>query len=120
MKKHSSIFYQIIAISLIVVVGIHSFNSFFNTHRHRLADGTIIVHAHPYDQKSDADPFKKHTHTGTELVFLANLSNFLPALPFIFLGIIASQWEILVVLYLVIFDQFQFSLLSLRGPPEII
>jgi hypothetical protein len=67
---------KIAAISLIVIVGIHSLNSLVYTHRHQLADGTIITHAHPFDKSSDTDPFKSHYHSTVELVFLANLTFF--------------------------------------------
>lgn len=71
---------KFIAISLIVIVGIHSLNSLFYTHRHKLADGTIITHAHPFSKSSDTTPFKSHEHSSDELTFLASLIYFIPSL----------------------------------------
>ncbi len=54
------------------------YNNAFFTHTHKLPDGTIIQHAHPY--KSDADsssPFKNHHHTSFEFLVLNNLGVFI-------------------------------------------
>jgi hypothetical protein len=119
MKKLSDISYQLIAISLIVVVGLHSFNSFFNTHSHKLADGTIITHAHPYDHSSDSSPFKTHQHTATELVFLANLIHFLPAMVFFVVGLIIVYRERVRQFLQILSHQYAVGIPSLRGPPAL-
>ncbi len=41
-------------------------------HTHRLNDGTIIEHAHPYNKSTDSKPYKSHHHTKAELLFFQN------------------------------------------------
>jgi hypothetical protein len=117
MKPMRDISIKLIAITLIVVVGIHSLNSYFYTHRHLLDDGTIITHAHPFNKSTDANPFKTHTHTTEELTFLATLIYFLPAVTLSVLGVCLIKSTG----YLSHFKQpiCQYSLLapSLRAPP---
>lgn len=38
-------------------------------HAHQIANGQIIIHAHPYDKSSDKTPFKSHHHSGAGYVF---------------------------------------------------
>ena len=45
-------------------------------HTHKLNDGTIIEHAHPFDKSTDSEPYKSHNHTKTELLFFQNLELF--------------------------------------------
>jgi len=42
-------------------------------HVHKLEDGTIIVHAHPYDKSNDSKPYKSHHHSNAEFLFFQNL-----------------------------------------------
>jgi len=46
------------------------------THTHKLSDGTLIEHAHPFDKSNDPGPYKSHHHTNTELLFFQNLEIF--------------------------------------------
>lgn len=117
MRKHNYISYRLIAISLIVVMGIHSFNSFFNTHSHRLEDGTIVVHAHPYERSSDSSPFENHHHTATELVFLASLIHFIPTIVFILVGFVQIYSKELLKGHQRLLSQHSISIPTLRGPP---
>ena len=43
------------------------------SHAHRLNDGTVVKHSHPYDKSNDSEPYKSHHHTNTELLFFQNL-----------------------------------------------
>ncbi|MBD2700931.1 hypothetical protein IC229_09800 [Spirosoma sp. BT702] len=43
-------------------------------HAHRLADGTIICHAHPY-KSSPGTQFPKHAHSRDELIWLDGFTN---------------------------------------------
>ncbi len=47
-------------------------------HSHRLADGTIICHAHPY-KSSPGTQFPNHAHTRDELIWLDVFANALYA-----------------------------------------
>lgn len=42
-------------------------------HVHKLADGTIIIHAHPYNKSNDTKPYKSHHHSDIELLFFQNM-----------------------------------------------
>ena len=42
-------------------------------HTHKLSDGTVIEHAHPYNKSSDSEPYKSHHHSKAELLFFQNL-----------------------------------------------
>lgn len=72
-KKFSNITTQLIAISLIVVVGLLIANKGIYFHSHMLADGRIVSHAHPYNKTDDSTPFKQHQHTNSEFLILSQL-----------------------------------------------
>ncbi len=42
-------------------------------HVHKLSDGTIVEHAHPYDFSNDSEPYKSHHHSNAEFLFFQNL-----------------------------------------------
>ncbi|NDU97955.1 hypothetical protein [Spirosoma terrae] len=48
-------------------------------HAHRLSDGTIICHAHPY--KSSGSQFPQHAHSRDELIWLDGIANAIYANP---------------------------------------
>jgi len=116
-RKYHHITSKLIAISLIVVVGIHSLNSFFNTHSHQLADGTIVTHAHPYERGTGSSPFESHHHTATELVFLASLLHFIPTIAVFVVGRILFIWADIIQSYQLRVSQNSLGIPSLRGPP---
>ena len=41
-------------------------------HVHKASDGTLIVHAHPFNKSSDTAPIKKHNHNLLEYVLLSH------------------------------------------------
>ncbi len=41
-------------------------------HVHEANDGTLIVHAHPFNKSADNDPIKKHHHNLLEYVLLSH------------------------------------------------
>lgn len=49
-------------------------------HAHRLADGTVICHAHPY-KSSPGTQFPNHAHSRDELIWLDAFANALYANP---------------------------------------
>lgn len=62
---------KIIPVLLVPVVMLWFFNSVNYRHYHKLPDGSVITHAHPYSKKpSDPKPFKTHNHTSAELFLL--------------------------------------------------
>jgi len=68
---------------LIISMGMLVVNKALFFHEHRLADGTIVTHAHPYDKSSDPEPYKAHHHSKTELFSFCQMDNLF------FLGIVA-------------------------------
>lgn len=44
------------------------------THTHKLQDGTLIEHAHPFDKAGDTSPHKSHHHTASALLFFQHLT----------------------------------------------
>lgn len=58
---------------MIGVMGMLIVNKAFFLHVHKLNDGTIVAHSHPYDKSNDSKPYKSHHHTNAELLFFQNL-----------------------------------------------
>jgi len=58
------------------------FNQAFNGHYHKLSNGEIIYHAHPYQhQNNNKSPFENHRHSKPKYIILALLSS-----PFVLFG----------------------------------
>jgi len=56
---------KVIAILLFGLMCLMILDKAFFLHTHKLSDGTIIVHAHPYNKSADSKPFKTHHHSDT-------------------------------------------------------
>jgi len=67
-----------IAFLMIGAMGLFIINKLVFSHLHKLEDGTVIEHAHPYDRSSDSGPYKSHHHTKSELLFFQNLGIIFP------------------------------------------
>lgn len=48
---------------LLVVFAYQVVNKALFIHSHKLEDGTIVIHAHPFPEPEDAGPVTNHTHT---------------------------------------------------------
>lgn len=46
------------------------------THTHKIKDGTLVEHAHPYNKAADGSPLNSHHHSESGLLFLQNLGLF--------------------------------------------
>ncbi|MCD6178561.1 MAG: hypothetical protein J7K39_01535 [Bacteroidales bacterium] len=64
---------KIIIYFMIVIMGMLIENTAVFLHVHKLDDGTIIQHAHPYNKTNDSGPYKSHHHTNTAFLFFQNL-----------------------------------------------
>jgi len=64
---------KLIAGLLIFSVGLLIVNNVVFLHSHKLSNGKIIVHAHPYNKSQDSAPFKKHNHTSKELFHISHI-----------------------------------------------
>lgn len=72
-KSVKNIAIKFIAILMIGSIGMLVSNKSIFMHTHKLADGTIITHSHPYNKSNDSKPFKSHHHTNAEFFFFQNL-----------------------------------------------
>ncbi len=68
-----NIFTKAVDLLIVALMVMLTINQCVFIHTHKLADGTIIVHAHPFNKKADSSPIKHHHHSGTELMVLQNL-----------------------------------------------
>jgi len=72
---------------LIVAFAILIMNNALFIHSHKLPDGSIISHAHPFNKIKDQIPFKKHTHSSAEYIFIQHLEFLFLSLGILFLFI---------------------------------
>jgi len=77
---------QRIAWLLLGLLTLMQINSVIFRHAHRLSNGQIITHAHPYNLLGNSCPLSANPHTTHELLLLDALSNpaFLPAFVLLF------------------------------------
>ncbi|MBS3769747.1 MAG: hypothetical protein V5A47_12740 [Bacteroidales bacterium] len=68
---------NIISVLLIAVIAGITINSTINAHYHKLPDGEVIHHSHPYkEDTSDPDsPFQKHHHSPSEYFLFHQITN---------------------------------------------
>lgn len=83
--RHTS--QKLIIYLLVVLMGMFIANKVFFLHMHKLKDGTIVEHAHPFSKSDDSSPFKKHQHSEAELLFFQNLEILFPI---VFLAIVLT------------------------------
>jgi len=89
-------------------------------HSHRMPDGRIVSHVHPYAEFGSKCNFPNHHHTQSELNWLDCISNipfdsFLPELTFFIPALCATI--LLVYQYLEHETSARSLILFLRGPP---
>jgi len=76
MRNQKSLRFSIFVL-MIFVLGLF-YNQAANWHFHVLENGTMIEHAHPFEDDSRSQtPFQNHNHTAMEYNFLAQFSNLL-------------------------------------------
>ena len=90
MLKIKKIPTKIIAVFLILIVGIFALNEYFYIHKHINKDGSVVIHAHPYNKSQEPGQNKSHNHSAGDLVFLASMEFFLPADIAIYTALITS------------------------------
>ena len=61
------------ACMLVLVFIFQIFNTAFYTHSHKLSNGEIITHAHPYDKGNEKQPFKPYHHSGNAITILQSI-----------------------------------------------
>ena len=58
---------------MIGLFGVLITNKAIFMHVHKLEDGSIVVHAHPYNESDNKTPYKTHHHSKTELLLIQSL-----------------------------------------------
>lgn len=92
-------------------------------HAHRLADGTVVSHAHPYVPiDTGDDPYQPNHHTQQEIIWLDALShalydNWHPALFVLLLPLIVRSLQTLPFSRESVFWPATLPIFRLRGPP---
>jgi hypothetical protein len=66
---------KIVALSsiLIIITLAQVFNTALYSHSHKLDNGKIIVHAHPYNKEKESLPLKSHRHSNLEILILQSI-----------------------------------------------
>jgi Na+/H+ antiporter NhaC len=70
---------------MLAIMGLMITNQALFLHLHKMPDGKVIVHAHPYNKSDDTKPFKSHWHSNAELMFFQHLE-----LLFLFILLVAG------------------------------
>ncbi|MBN2635460.1 MAG: hypothetical protein JXR61_04260 [Prolixibacteraceae bacterium] len=76
-NKYKGLLKAILGIS---IIGMFVFNNIVFLHSHKLDNGLIVIHAHPFKKSNDTEPFKIHKHTTAELIIIQSLQLFLLAI----------------------------------------
>ena len=69
----NSITIKLFAWLVIGIMAMFIANKAVYIHAHKLYDGSIIEHAHPYNKSADSKPYKSHNHTKIELLVAQSL-----------------------------------------------
>jgi hypothetical protein len=70
-----------VAYLILGVVGLLILNKAVFLHTHTLNDGTIVVHAHPFQAKTDSNSNNPHQHTKCGIYYFNQLSFLYSQLP---------------------------------------
>jgi len=106
---------------LFIAAGWLVFNSAVNGHYHKLANGDIVYHSHPFKHsESSNSPFEEHRHNRTELLLIFQVSNIIFLLTVV-LGIVIKlpvfHYKKFIFKGIHIPSQQYRSAISYRGPP---
>lgn len=71
--RHKAKIYIVLLFALLI--GTVVFNDVANMHVHRLDNGQMVIHAHPFNKKQDSDPVKHHHHSTYDFVQIQAHSN---------------------------------------------
>ncbi|HHW58649.1 MAG: hypothetical protein WBL11_07200 [Bacteroidales bacterium] len=108
-----SLFMAVFMILLIV-------NNIVFLHVHKLPNGEIIVHAHPYNKSNDTEPIKNHTHSNREYLVLDQLKNIF-VITFIFFSFLFFSNKILIFKNKIVYHGFDHDkFYKNKAPPYFI
>ncbi len=72
-----------LSIVLLFALFIVMYNNTVNQHSHRLPNGSLVVHAHPFTKNQNSTPVAKHSHTSSEYTLISFINNIFTLLIFI-------------------------------------
>lgn len=98
-------------------MGLLFVNNTIFMHTHKMADGTLVTHAHPYNKSNDTEPIKSHNHTKVEFVVIQNLGLFFTLFICSFLLIIPKKKKSFIPYFTLRFLIFLTLLHKGRAPP---
>ena len=64
---------QLWAFAGVLIVSMMLMNNIVFLHAHKLKNGQILIHAHPYSKDHDSKPFKAHHHSLNDLIQIQHL-----------------------------------------------
>ena len=115
---------KFVSITAIPIVLLLFHNQAANWHLHKLPNGILIEHAHPYTNNSSSEfPFQNHQHSSLEIHILAIISSFIGLAKVVFNNLlllaraplqIARIAKSIIVKY-----SYHFSCALHRGPPQL-
>ena len=90
-----------------------------NVHYHKLPDGTVVAHSHPYNPTRAGAPFQQHHHSGFEFLTIPQLSKILwIAIAALLLSVLTGQAFVLPGITSVPIIKYPFlRSYALRAPP---
>lgn len=106
-----------LALLLAAMLVLLSLNNSYFMHAHRLADGSIVHHAHPFNTQDDAEPIKSHHHSAVEMVLLNSLQFFVFLFAIGFLLLIVERPRRFFISASIIIRQDCYIHLNGRAPP---
>jgi hypothetical protein len=62
-----------IAIVLVSIIGLVTLNNILFVHVHKLSNGMLVVHAHPFSKSTEATSNQTHQHSKIEFSFIDSL-----------------------------------------------
>ncbi|MGM0613553.1 MAG: hypothetical protein ACQESM_08605 [Bacteroidota bacterium] len=114
---------NIVGLIMIPLIALLIHNRFANGHFHKLADGEVVYHYHPYDKSetsSESDPLSRHHHNALDLSIISMIAGgeFFYGFIFAFAGFILTRYLRKVGRFLTHFlNRFQLRYADPRAPP---
>jgi len=107
---------SLLLIPILLYIGI---NNLANVHYHKMADGTVVCHSHPFGSGSQESPFESHHHSATSYLVLqqVNTFSFLVIIAILLLSGLLYLRSIKTILLQNYGPILPYSFISLRGPP---
>ena len=109
---------KFLSLLLLLTFFIYHLNSALYTHLHKLEDGTIVVHAHPYIPQDDTG--KQHNHSKEELIILEIFSHLFVFIFFILFILILNQARKSFDFVFIDFRRLTASSFCNRAPPHMV